>query len=137
MKKLKWILIVYLAGWLALWLAQKAAGRERFSIPGVTQRTTSIRIRQATPGEALVSRTVKVGYNLVASAEFPWFLPKSASIRCRYDNIADNRGLSVVKENEDDFRVACRGPGEASFSCEKALWILSCSPAGALRIDER
>jgi hypothetical protein len=137
MKKLKWILIVYLSGWLAMWLAQKAAGRERFSIPGVTERTTVIRIQRVAPGEALVSRTVKVGYNLVASAEFPWFLPKSASIRCRYDNIADNRGLSVVKENEDDFRVSCRGPGQASFACEKARWILSCSPAGELRIDER
>ena len=137
MKKLKWILIVYLAGWLALWLAQKATGRGRFPIPGFTERTTAIRIQQVTPGEALVSRTVKVSYNLIASAEFPWFLPKSASIRCRYDNIADNRGLSVVKESEDDFRVACRGAGEASFTCEQARWILSCSPMGELRIEER
>jgi hypothetical protein len=137
MKKLKWILIVYLSGWLAIWLAQKAAGRERFPIPGITERTAAIRVQQVSPGEALVSRTAKVGYNLILSAEFPWFLPKSAAIRCRYDNIADNRGLSVVKENEGDFRVACRGPGEASFACEEARWILSCSPAGVLRIDER
>lgn len=137
MKKLKWILIVYLSGWLAMWVAQKATGRERFSIPGVTKRTAAIRVQQESPGEALVSRTAKVGYNLILSAEFPWFLPKSAAIRCRYDNIADNRGLSVVKENEDEFRVACRGPGEASFTCEKARWFLSCSPQGELRIEER
>jgi hypothetical protein len=134
LRVLKWVLIVYLGGWLALWAAQKLSGRERFPIPGWTKRTSELRVRPLSPGEALVARSAKVGYNLVFSADFPWFLPKRASIRCRYDNIAENRGLRVAKEGEEDLKVACQGAGAAALACERARWVFACSEDGILRI---
>ena len=136
MKKLKWVLIVYLGGWFGVWAVEKLAHRERFPIPGVTKRTTELHIQSVSPKEALVSRTAKVSYNLILSAEFPWFLPKRSSIRCSYDNLAEINGVDVSKEGDGDLRVACHGPGEARLPCERARWIFSCSPEGELRIRE-
>lgn len=134
LRPLKWILIFYLAGWPAIWLAEKAIGRDKIAIPGVTKRASALGTQRIGPGEMLLSRTARVEYNLIVDAAFPWFLPKRSVTRCRYDNIADNRGLSVAKEGEEELRVACRGPGRASLRCEQAVWTLTCSVAGELDV---
>jgi hypothetical protein len=134
LRPLKWILIVYLAGWLAVRLAEKAIGRDKIAIPGVTKRAGALGVQRLGPGEILLSRSARVEYNLIVDAAFPWFLPKRSVTRCRYDNIADNRGLSVSREGEAELRVACRGPGQASLRCEQAVWILTCSTEGELDV---
>jgi hypothetical protein len=133
-RPLKWILIAYLAGWLGIRLAEKAIGRDKIAIPGVTKRTSALGVRRIGPGEILLSRSARVEYNLIVDAAFPWFLPKRSATRCGYDNIADNRGLSVAKEGEEELRVACRGAGQASLRCEQAVWTLTCSAAGELDV---
>ncbi|MDB5103183.1 MAG: hypothetical protein JWP91_872 [Fibrobacteres bacterium] len=136
MKTLKWILIVYLAGWFCVWALSKAMGRERLPIPGVTRKTSELDFRPLSSSEALVARTAKVRYNLIVSAEFPWFLPKSHSVRCGYDNIADNRGLRVSREGESDLRVSCQGPGRASLACADSRWVITCDGNGEMRMRE-
>jgi hypothetical protein len=134
MRIVKWILIVYLAGWLGVWLAEKAIGRDKIAIPGVTQRTCALGIQRLQPGEALVSRSARVEYNLIVDAAFPWFLPKRSVTHCRYDNIAENHGVSVAKDGEEALRVGCRGAGQAVIRCERAAWTLTCSAAGELDV---
>ncbi|GEM_PF-4102017 len=135
MKILKWILIVYLGGWFGIWALQKLTRRDCIPIPGVTRRSAEVRIQTLSPNEALLGREAKVSYNLILSAEFPWFLPKRSSTHCRYDNLADIRGLNVSKAGDEDLRVACVGAGEGTLPCAGARWIFTCSPQGELRIQ--
>ncbi|MEO6094378.1 MAG: hypothetical protein ABIW76_01420 [Fibrobacteria bacterium] len=135
LQSLKWILILYLMGWAGIQLLEKAIGRDKIAIPGVTKRKSALGVQRLQPGEILLSRSARVDYNLIVDEAFPWFLPKRSVTRCRYDNIADNRGLSVAKVGEDELHVSCRGPGQASLRCEEAIWTLTCSAEGELDVS--
>ncbi|HKP97164.1 MAG TPA: hypothetical protein VJ385_15550, partial [Fibrobacteria bacterium] len=132
MQAIKWILAAYLLGWLGMWSFQKLSGRERIRIPGLTHRTAELGVARRSEREALVSRTAKVSYNLILSHGFPWFLPKSVVSVCKYDNIADNRGLLVLRNDPATLQVTCMGRGEAVLRCLDARWVFACDDAGRL-----
>ncbi|MDB5047569.1 MAG: hypothetical protein JWO30_640 [Fibrobacteres bacterium] len=136
MKTIKWILAVYLIGWLGMWAIQRTTGSEIIRIPGVTRKTSEIGFAPRSEREALVSRKAKVGYNVILSHRFPWFLPKTMSSVCKYDNIAENKGLLVVRNDPANLLVTCMGRGEATLRCMDTRWILSCDEANRMSFRE-
>lgn len=134
LKPILWILIVYLAGWLGMLALEKALGRKSIPIPGVTERLSEVAFSPLGDSEALLARRARSGYNLILSHEFPWFLPKESRTTCGYDNVPDNRGLRITRNDPENLRVTCVGRGEAFLSCGDSRWILACDEAGKVSI---